>query len=124
MLGVAGVRRFRDTLWYPADTIIYKIITLYAALVEEIVKLKRAVARCEILREPLQIEKSFQKDVWDVSRVRRGRPKGNYLVAIAHHVMHGDQGLEDYRPVCVLRAFYQEISELRYRDIRLIGAVD
>lgn len=37
----------------PADTIIYKIITLYAALVEKIVKLKRAVAGREILREPL-----------------------------------------------------------------------
>lgn len=36
-----------------ADTIIYKIITLYSALVEEIIKLKRAVAGGEILREPL-----------------------------------------------------------------------
>jgi len=59
MLSAVGICQFWDTLWYPenakslADTIIYKIITLYAALVEEIVKLKRAVAGREILREPL-----------------------------------------------------------------------
>lgn len=62
--------------------------------------------------------------MYEASHGSDERPKGNYLIAIAHHVVHGDQGLKDYRPVCVLRAFYQEISELRYGDVRLIGAMD
>ncbi|KMQ96733.1 3-deoxy-d-manno-octulosonate cytidylyltransferase [Lasius niger] len=100
------------------------MITLYATLVEEIAKLKCAIAGCEILCEPLQIEKSFQKDTMGRLAVRNESEKGNYLVAVTHHVMHGDQSFEDHRPVCVLRAFYQEIRELRYGDVRLIGAVD
>lgn len=56
MLGIVSIHQFWHILWYgkrkaPAD--IYKIITLYTALVEEIIKLKRAVAGGEILREPL-----------------------------------------------------------------------
>jgi hypothetical protein len=35
------------------------MITLYAALIKKIAKLKRAVARGEILRKPLWIEKLF-----------------------------------------------------------------
>lgn len=105
------------------NTITNKMITLYAAFVEKIAKLKRAVAGGEILRKPLQIEKSFQKSVRMLANEVQ-QSKSNYLVAVAHHVMHRDQSFKDYSPICVLRTLYQEIGELRYGDIRLVGAMN
>lgn len=47
-----------------------------------------------------------------------------YLIAVAEHMVHRDQSFENHRPICVLRPFYQEVRQLRYRHVGLVRAVD
>lgn len=60
------------------------VVTRCAVFVEEVSQVKCGIARRQVLRES--------------------------LVAVAHDVVDGDEGLVNYSPVGMLRSLYQQIS--------------
>ena len=47
-----------------------------------------------------------------------------HLISVAHHVVDGDQTLEDDDPVGVLHPLEEQVCQVRDRHIRFLGATE
>ena len=96
------------------------LLTSHVAFVQKIAQLEAAVTRCQILGKPL-FKRSRVLTRHSTHQIQVFT--SNYLIAVAHDVMGGHQRLENDDPVGVLRAFDQQVGQLRNRHVGLIRAV-
>ncbi len=108
-------------LRYISGSIPCCVPTLHPALVEEVAQLEVGVAGGEVLGEALDGNETMPLEDC-TGKCFPFFPV--HLVPVAHHVVNGDEALEDDDPVWVLRALQQQVGQGGDGHVGLLRAAE